>query len=77
MPSYTVHRAKTQLSRLIADVEAGGEVIITRGDEPVARLVSIAEPVPRRAFGALAGKVSVGPEFFDELPDGELDGWDS
>lgn len=77
MPAYTVHYAKTQLSKLIAEAQAGDEVVITRGDEPVVRLVSIAEPTPRRVFGALAGKVRVGPEFFEELPAGELDEWES
>lgn len=77
MPTYTVHRAKTQLSKLIAEAEAGDDVVITRGDEPVVRLVPVAEPVPRRRFGALAGKVIVGPEFFDDLPADEIDAWES
>ena len=35
----TVREAKTQLSKLIAAVEAGEEVIIARRDKPVVRLV--------------------------------------
>ena len=34
-----VHQAKTQLSRLLARVEAGEDVVIARRGEPVARLV--------------------------------------
>ena len=36
--SYTVHQAKTNLSRLIKEAESGKEVIITRGKEPVAKI---------------------------------------
>ncbi len=40
--SYTVHQAKTNLSRLIKEAEKGTEVVITRGKKPVAKLVPIA-----------------------------------
>jgi prevent-host-death family protein len=50
----TIHEAKTQLSKLIAAVERGEEVVIARRDKPVVRLVK-EEPrdAPRR-LGALA-----------------------
>jgi len=73
--SYTVHQAKTNLSRLIKEAEKGAEVIITRGKKPVAKLVPIT-PKARRVFGALKGKLSIGPEFFEPLPPEELDTWD-
>ena len=34
-----VHQAKTHLSRLLAQTEAGEEIVIARRGEPVARLV--------------------------------------
>ena len=71
----SIHVAKTHLSRLIARVEAGEEIVIARGRQPVAKLVPIA-PKPKRVFGALQGKVSIGPEFFEPLPPEELDTWD-
>jgi prevent-host-death family protein len=43
---YTVHQAKTNLSRLIKEAESGKEVIITRGKVPVARLVPIESVMP-------------------------------
>ena len=76
MTRVTVHAAKTQLSRLIAKVEAGEDVVILRGSKPVARLVPVTPPAARRVFGALAGKVDVGPAFFESLPDDELDAWE-
>lgn len=54
----TIHEAKTHLSRLIAAVERGEEVVIARRDKPVVRLV-IENPVkPKRKLGFLAGTVS-------------------
>ena len=46
--SYTVHEAKTNLSRLIKEAESGKEVIITRGKEPVAKLVPISKTAKKR-----------------------------
>ena len=39
MNKTTIHAAKTNLSKLIAKVEAGEEVVICRGDQAVAKLV--------------------------------------
>lgn len=50
----TIHEAKTQLSRLIAAVERGEEVVIARRDKPVARLVPAIHERPRRKLGFLA-----------------------
>ena len=70
----SIHTAKTHLSRLIARVEAGEEIVIARGRKPVAKLVPIA-PKPKRIFGASKGKISIGPEFFEPLLPEELDTW--
>lgn len=55
MKYVTIHEAKTQLSRLIREIEAGGEIIIRRGKEPVARLIA-EKPVtkPKRKPGQWA-----------------------
>ncbi|WP_439632541.1 type II toxin-antitoxin system Phd/YefM family antitoxin [Glycocaulis sp.] len=55
MKYVTIHEAKTQLSRLIREIEAGGEIIIRRGKEPVARLIA-EKPVtkPKRKPGGLS-----------------------
>ena len=71
----SIHVAKTHLSRLIARAEAGEEIIIARGRKPVVKLVPIAAK-PKRVFGALKGKLSVGPEFFGPLPPEELESWE-
>jgi hypothetical protein len=33
-------------------------------------------PATRRRFGALRGQVSIGPEFFEPLPEQELAAWE-
>lgn len=76
MSVVTIHRAKTTLSRLIKKASAGEEVIIARGDKPVARLVSVGEIKGKRQPGSLKGKLHVGPEFFAPLPPEELAGWE-
>jgi prevent-host-death family protein len=72
--TVSIHAAKTNLSRLIARAEAGEEIIIARGRTPVAKLVPLT-PKPKRVFGALRGKIAIGPEFFEPLPPEELDEW--
>jgi prevent-host-death family protein len=71
---FTVHEAKTNLSRLIADALEGGEVVIARGSVPAVRLVPV-EPRGRRAFGALKGKIAVDARFDEPLPEDELGEW--
>ena len=71
----SVHAAKTHLSQLLARVEAGEVITIARGRIPVAKLVPIA-PKAKREFGAMRGKIDIGPEFFEPLPEDELDRWD-
>ncbi len=72
----TIHTAKTILSQLLARVEAGEEIILARGKTPIAKLVPFQAPATKRRFGALRGVVSVGPEFFDLLPEDELQAWE-
>jgi prevent-host-death family protein len=74
MKTITMHKAKTTLSQLVAEVEAGEEIIIMRGKVPAARLVPIGREATRK-FGALAGEVAVTDAFFDPLPKDELDAW--
>ena len=76
METVTIHTAKTTLSRLIARVEAGEEIVLARGTHPIAKIVPYQPVAPRRRFGALRGVVSVGPEFFEPLPQDELAAWD-
>jgi prevent-host-death family protein len=74
MAQFSVHQAKTNLSRLIADALSGDEVVITRGNVPVVRLSPV-EPRGRRAFGAFKGEIALDARFDEPLPEDELDAW--
>jgi antitoxin (DNA-binding transcriptional repressor) of toxin-antitoxin stability system len=76
METITIHKAKTQLSRLIEKACKGEEIIIARGKKPVVKLVAL--PVPqkgRRIPGAWKGKISYTADAFDPLTDQELKDW--
>ena len=70
-----VHRAKTELSRLLARVEAGEDVVIARRGEPVARLVACKARIKRQP-DVLKGKIVVPDSIFDPLPEEELTAWE-
>jgi prevent-host-death family protein len=76
MTTVTIHKAKTQLSKLIEQVERGEEIVIARGKEPVARLVPYAREQTKRGFGSLKGKVWLDESFWEPLPDEELKLWE-
>jgi antitoxin (DNA-binding transcriptional repressor) of toxin-antitoxin stability system len=76
MKTVNIHEAKTQLSRLVARVEAGDEVVISRAGKPVARIVRFGAAAPERRFGAMKGRSATGDAFFEPLPDDELARWE-
>jgi prevent-host-death family protein len=76
MKTVPIHKAKTNLSRLIEKACEGEEIIIARGAVPVARLVALADTKGRRQPGSLKGKLHVGAEFFEPLPAAEQGAWE-
>ena len=85
MISANMHQAKTQLSKLIQQAEAGEDVVISRAGKPVVRLVPV-EPQPvkpsrreaweavRRDWAAKGQRIWLAPEaemtaFEEELAD--------
>jgi prevent-host-death family protein len=67
----TITEAKTQLSSLIERVTGGEEIVIRRGQRPVAKLVAYPPSGKRRIPGDLAGQIWMSDDF-DE-PDEELE----
>ena len=66
MPTFTVHEAKTNLSEILRRVEAGEDIVIARGDKPVAVLKSYdREEIARKRAagrGCLTGKYPLAPD---------------
>ena len=75
MATVNVHEAKTNLSRLLKQAEAGEEVVIARNGKPVARLVPVGKR-GKRQFGSMKGRIKIDDSFFDPLPEEELSAWE-
>jgi prevent-host-death family protein len=78
MTIVKMHEAKTQLSRLVEEVQSGGEVIISRGVRPVARLVPyLLKNEEIRKPGYLKGRIRIADDFDAPLPEEILDAFGS
>ncbi|MCE2449425.1 MAG: type II toxin-antitoxin system prevent-host-death family antitoxin [Candidatus Latescibacteria bacterium] len=75
MIKVNVCEAKTNLSRLLAKVEAGEEVVIARRGTPVVRMVRVRKR-GKRQFGSMKGRIKLDDSFFDPLPEEELAAWE-
>jgi prevent-host-death family protein len=71
---FTVHAAKTQLSKLIDAALAGEEVVIAKGSKPVVRLV----PIAKSGFklGILSGQIGEVPDFLEPMSEEDLALWE-
>ena len=77
MTTFNMHRAKTELSDLVARAEAGEEIVIARRNKPVVKLVPVdAAPVKRRVPGAWKGRFTIPENVFEPLGEDELREWE-
>lgn len=60
-----MQEAKTHLSKLLREVEAGEEITIARGGKVIARLVRA--DAPTRRWGIFEGQVQYEPDAFDPI----------
>jgi len=72
---YTVHQAKTNLSKLLEEAERGKEVIIARGNTPVAKLVAIGRSQKKRTPGKYKHLIKIHPSFYEPMSKDELREW--
>jgi prevent-host-death family protein len=75
MATFSVHEAKTHLSRLIERVLAGEEVVISRNKEPVVRLVREGPAKKKPLLGAMKGQFDIDEAVFAPMSDEELEEW--
>lgn len=75
MITVNVREAKTNLSRLLKQVESGEEIIIARNGKPVARLLPV-QKLGRHQPDVFKGKFVLPDSFFDPLPEEELKAWE-
>jgi prevent-host-death family protein len=67
-----VHEAKTHFSKLINQTLSGEEVIVSRGNQPLIKLVPYHEETSVRKGGQLKGMLKIADNFDDPLPDDYL-----
>jgi prevent-host-death family protein len=64
--TVNIHQAKTHLSRLLEQVQAGRQILIAKSGRPVARLVPLADAPRPKKLGLLKGRLAV-PAGFNAL----------
>jgi prevent-host-death family protein len=67
MRQVNVHDAKSQLSKLLEEVEGGERIVIARAGRPVAVLAPWRAATKKRRLGQFAGQAKMHADF-DELP---------
>ncbi|MGH9188565.1 MAG: type II toxin-antitoxin system Phd/YefM family antitoxin [Acidimicrobiales bacterium] len=68
-----IHEAKTQLSKLVARVAAGEEIVIAKAGVPIARLVPYApEPQQERRPGSMSGRIWMADDWDSDETNAEI-----
>jgi len=75
--TVTVHQAKTNLSRLLYQVEQGEEIVVCRGKQPVAKIVPTGDSRPTRpkVGHPTSPRFSISEDAFAPLSPEELKDW--
>lgn len=65
--SVNIHEAKTQFSKLVRRAEAGEEIVVRRGSEPVAQLGPLKKKRGVTGRGSMKGEIHIEPDFDEPL----------
>lgn len=66
MKQVNTHQAKTQLSRILSEVEQGEEYIVARSGKPIARLLPYVESTPVPEPGKWRNRVTIRDDFYED-----------
>lgn len=69
MRTINISQAKALLSRLVEEAAGGEEIVITKHNRPVARLVALETPTRPRKPGGWEGQVWIADDFDAPLPE--------
>lgn len=69
MINIDINQAKQHFPELIEKTISDGEVIITRGGQPIAKLVAITKPKKERKFGTAKGLIKMSNDFDQPIDD--------
>ncbi|MSP81179.1 MAG: type II toxin-antitoxin system Phd/YefM family antitoxin [Rhodospirillales bacterium] len=76
MKTVNIHDAKTHLSKLIARVRKGEEIVLAKAGKPVAKIVPFESGPKRRVPGSARGLFALSDDFDAPLPDDILDAFE-
>ena len=77
MTTVNIHEAKTHLSKLLARVSQGEEIVVAKAGKPIAKLVPIEAPRQPRTPGSAKGRIVIHDSFDAPLPDDLLDAFEA
>lgn len=69
MHQIDIKQAKAQLDIVFQAALDGDEVVITRNDQPVLKIMRFIQPKKRRRSGSAKGLISMSPDFDQPLED--------
>ena len=69
LPNISIEEAQATLPDIISKLGPGEEVVITKDDQPVAELRSLATGKPQPRFGSCKGMLTIVTEDADHLED--------
>ncbi len=70
MKRVSMHEAKTNLSRYIADLAPGHTILLCNRNEPIAELRALGKsPTQGVRIGVMEGQFELPDSFFEPLPD--------
>jgi len=64
-----ITEAQVQISQLLQSALKGEEVIITRDNQPILKLIQFGSPAKRRQRGSAKGQIQMAPDFDEPLED--------
>lgn len=69
MQQVELDDVQTHLAQLIEDALQGEEIVITRADQPVLKLIRVPDTAPRRKRGSAKGQIQIATDFDAPLDD--------
>ena len=69
MQNVDINQAKKRLPELVQKTISGDEIIITKGGQPIAKLVGIPKQEKQRQFGTAKGLIKISDDFDKPLED--------
>lgn len=69
MQHIDLEHAKTHLPELVEQAVRGEEVVITKDEQPLVKLIAVTPPKRQRPFGSAKGLITIGEDFDAPLPE--------